>query len=298
MQISYSPGYRNDPRRHRVFPIGKNGMLYDLLRGEGLLDDRNWLEPQPISWSDLEISHDRAYLERLRQLALDPREVRRYGFEVTEPIVTRSRLTVSGTLLACRAALETGLAANLAGGSHHARPDGPAGFCLLNDVSVALRTLLGEGRLDRALVLDLDVHQGDGNALAFRDEPKVFTLSVHGAKNFPRVKIPSDLDVPLPDDTEDGAYLDAVEESTRSVIETLRPELIVYLAGVDPHVEDKLGRLRVSTEGIRAREQFVLGLSRRLAIPLVVLLAGGYGPSVEATVDLHAIVFREAAKLA
>lgn len=295
--IHFADAYRYGQSPHRVFPVGKNAAVRDLLVREALAAPEDLIEHGPASWDDIERVHDADYVERIRLGTLRDDEIRRFGFPFTDATRDRSLHAVGGTIAAAEVALARGWAANLAGGSHHARPDAPAGFCLLNDVGVAAMKLLAEGRIERALVIDLDVHQGDGTALVFRDEPRVTTLSVHGAKNFPSRKEQSDVDVPLEDGVDDRAYLDVIEEIVGPLVERTKPDLIFYNAGVDVHTGDELGRLALTRDGIHERDRHVLTICEQRGIPVAIVLGGGYAGSPETTADLHAIVFREALRI-
>jgi acetoin utilization deacetylase AcuC-like enzyme len=209
----------------------------------------------------------------------------------------RSRLATQGTLMAARAALEDGLAANLAGGTHHAFPGHGEGFCVLNDVAVAIRVLQRDGRVQRALVIDLDVHQGNGTAAIFADDADVFTFSMHGERNYPTRKMRSTLDVGLDDGIGDAQYLALLGRHLEEILAGFVPEIVFYLAGVDPVVGDRYGRLALSDEGLRQRERRVLEACRSRGLPVVITIAGGYAPTPERTAALHSIVFEEAIRL-
>ncbi|HSM60127.1 MAG TPA: histone deacetylase, partial [Longimicrobiales bacterium] len=235
-----------------------------------------------------------AYLARVVAGRLAADEVRRNGFPWSPQLVERSRRSVGGTIAAARAALEEGVAANLAGGTHHAFPDRGEGFCVFNDVAVAVRAVHASGAARRTAVLDLDVHQGNGTAAIFARDPSVFTLSVHGRNNFPFRKEASDLDVELDDACEDDAYLAAVERGVRTAL-AHGAELAFYVAGADPHEGDRLGRLAVTKEGLAERDRLVLDLCERTGTPVAVVMSGGYGRDVTDTVDIHFATVRAAA---
>lgn len=231
--------------------------------------------------------HTEDYFVRVRDGALTREEVRRIGFPWMPELVERSRRSVGGTIAAARAAIEDGAAANLAGGTHHAFSDRGEGFCVFNDVAVAARTLQAGGVIRRAAVVDLDVHQGNGTAAIFAEDPSVFTASVHGASNYPFHKEESDLDLPLPDGCGDDDFLAAVEEAVEAALET-RPDIVFYLAGADPFERDRLGRLAVSRDGLSRRDAIVFDRCRAEAVPVAVVMGGGYGESVSDTVAIHA----------
>jgi acetoin utilization deacetylase AcuC-like enzyme len=206
-------------------------------------------------------------------------------------VVRRARVSAAGTLLAARLALQHGLAGSTAGGSHHGQRETGAGFCVFNDVAIAAKALHAEGAFQHALIVDLDVHQGDGTADCLRDEPDLFTFSMHAEKNYPVRKIPSDLDIGLPDSLEDDAYLEALRAHLPRLLDAVEPDLVFFNAGVDPHREDKLGRLALSDEGLRRRDDYVIEQARSRRIPLVAVIGGGYSMDIEALARRHAIVF-------
>jgi acetoin utilization deacetylase AcuC-like enzyme len=218
---------------------------------------------------------------------LTPKETRRIGFPWSEMMIERSRRASGGTLDACRAALEEGLAANLAGGTHHAFADHGEGFCVLNDSTIAARTLRTERLVDKIVVLDTDVHQGNGTAAILREDHRVFTFSIHGAKNYPFRKERSDLDVALPDGADDGAFLEVLAKALEQALDHTRVDLAIFLAGADPFVGDRLGRLSVSKEGLAERDRLVLASCRERGIPVAVTMAGGYAREVSDIVDIH-----------
>ncbi len=267
---------------HR-FPMRKYSLVADLLRKRGLTFET----PAHATQDALERAHDPVYVQGVLTSALDARTARRVGFEMTPAIAARTRASVGGTELAARRALETGAAVNLAGGSHHADYQGGAGFCVFNDVAVAALSLLGEDRIGQIAVIDLDVHHGDGTALIFADEPRVFTASLHCEDNWPRTKPPSDLDVGLARGTEDAAYLSAADTLTAQVLDAADPDLIFYNAGVDPHAEDRLGLLSLSDDGLKARDRRVAQACAARSIPVVGVLGGGYSKDARAVAQRH-----------
>jgi acetoin utilization deacetylase AcuC-like enzyme len=266
------------PEEHK-FPISK----YPLLRARvaNLVEVR---ESPPVPWDWLAAVHDRDLLERIRTGTLTVREQRGLGLPWSELLVERGRRSVGGTLAAARRALEHGIGMNLGGGTHHAGRDFARGYCLFNDVAVAVARLRSEGAISSVLVVDCDVHQGDGTAQILGPDPDAFTLSLHGARNYPFERIPSDLDVDLPSGTGDADYLAALEAALDTAIDG--QDIAFYLAGADPWEGDRLGRLALTKAGLRARDEYVL---RRLrGIATVVVLAGGYAPDVADTVDINA----------
>jgi len=296
LPLVYHPAYSAPlPSSHR-FPMAKFRMLEERLRRGGFRDPAHWWQPLPAPRRWMERVHGRAYLEAFAQGRLEASALRRIGLPATTPLVRRTWLAVGGTVLTARLALERGIACHLAGGTHHAFPDEGSGFCIVNDVAVAARVLLEEGRVRQVLVVDLDVHQGDGTAWIFAEEPRVFTFSAHCASNFPARKQRSDLDLPLADGLEDGAYLTLIGETLPPLLERVRPDLVLYNAGVDPHREDRLGRLCLSDGGLLARDRMVLQACRSRGIPVATVLGGGYDV-LEALVERHALVFQAAAEV-
>ena len=294
LPIVHHPDYTADtPDGHR-FPMQKFARLAQILRDDGLVP-HGFVTPERIARADLIRAHTPAYVDAVLGRTLDPAAVRRIGFGLTERVVLRAQLATAGTLLAARLALQGGLACNSAGGSHHARADQGAGFCVFNDVAVAASVLLAEGLVKQILVVDLDVHHGDGTALIFRDEPRVFTLSMHCDDNWPLEKPPSDLDVALPKGTSDAGYLAVLDDCLPALLDQVRPDLVFYIAGVDPHQDDRLGKLALTDQGLMARERHVINAVRGRAIPLVTVLGGGYGHDVDAVARRHSLVFHAAA---
>ncbi|MEM7267899.1 MAG: histone deacetylase [Pseudomonadota bacterium] len=292
----FHPDYVAPLRSGHPFPMSKYGYLREVLVERGVIEPGAYLSPAPAPPQILGLAHEQGYVDRVLTQTLRDEEVRRIGLPSTEAVTRRTRLSSAGTLLAARLALENGVACNGAGGSHHARPEGGAGYCVFNDVGVAASTLLAEETIANALVIDLDVHQGDGTARMFADDPRVFTLSLHGAKNFPAIKAASDIDVALPDGLGDDDYLAALEIALERV-EDVAADIIFYNAGVDPHADDRLGRLALSDRGLRARDARVLGWAAARAVPIVGVLGGGYGDDPRKIAERHAILFEEAAKI-
>jgi acetoin utilization deacetylase AcuC-like enzyme len=279
------------------FPMAKYPLLFQRLRASGWLHDAQVLEPGEAALDDLRLVHTEGYLQQLADGTLDAAAVRKIGVPWSQALWRRSRLAAQGTLMAARAALEDGLAANLAGGTHHAFPGHGEGFCVLNDVAVAIRVLQRDGRAKRALVIDLDVHQGNGTAAIFEDDADVFTFSVHGERNYPTRKMRSTLDVGLADGTGDSDYLALLRRHLDDILPRFVPDLVFYLAGVDPARGDRYGRLALSDDGLRQRERCVLEACVSRGLPMVITIAGGYAPTPERTAELHSIVFEEAVRL-
>lgn len=294
--LVYHPAYSAPlPSSHR-FPMAKFRLLQELLLRQGLARPDQLHQPLPIPRRMLELVHPRAYHQAFSHDQLSHADQRRIGLPATRPLVRRSWLAVGGTLLTARLALRHGLACHLAGGTHHAFPSHGSGFCIFNDVAVAARQLLAEGAVRRLMVVDLDVHQGDGTAAIFAGEPRLFSLSVHAASNFPLRKQRSDFDLALPDGIEDEAYLAALGALLPDLLTQVRPDLVLYNAGVDPHREDRLGRLCLSDEGLLQRDRLVLELCLRQGVPVATVIGGGYD-ALPALVARHSLVFRAAAEL-
>lgn len=277
--------------------MAKFKLLHQLLLDQGLIERKQIHVPLSIARRDLEEIHPRRYHETFSRDQLTRPEQRRIGLPATSALVQRTWLAVGGTLLTARLALRYGLANHLAGGTHHAHPDFGSGFCIFNDCAVAARVLLQRREVEKVLIVDLDVHQGDGSAACFQEDERVTTFSVHAASNFPLRKVNSDIDIPLPDGTEDGDYLAAIGDQLPNVLDELSPQLVLFNAGVDPHRDDRLGRLHLSDDGLLMRDRLVLDACLRRKIPVATVIGGGYD-SLEPLVRRHAIVFRAAAEQA
>jgi acetoin utilization deacetylase AcuC-like enzyme len=282
------------PGGHR-FPMQKYRLLRERVVAEGIIPAENLIVPEAATDEQLTLVHNADYVHKVETGQLSEKEIRRMGFPWSPELVERSRRSVGGTIGACRAALDDGIAANLAGGTHHAFPDFGAGFCVFNDVAVAARVMLAEGRVQRVVVIDCDVHQGDGTAAIFADDARVFTFSIHGARNFPFHKQQSDLDSELEDNTGDADYLVALETGVSYAVELAEADLAIYLAGADPYSGDKLGRLSVSKAGLRDRDWFVIGICHERKLPVAVVMGGGYARATQDTVEIHAETIRTAA---
>jgi acetoin utilization deacetylase AcuC-like enzyme len=275
--------------------MSKYLLLKDRLLAEGILAADDILQPEPLDDETLELVHTREYLAKLASSGLSAAEQRRLGLPWSEALWQRSRLASAGTLMAARAALDRGLAGNLAGGTHHAFADHAEGFCVLNDVAIAVRKLQAERLIERAAIIDLDVHQGNGTAAIFEGDDAVFTFSMHGERNYPLAKMRSSLDVPLKDGMGDAEYLDTLRQHLPTVLDKANAEMVFYLAGVDVAAGDRYGKLALTGEGIRQRDRWVIETVRSRGLPLGIVLAGGYAATRARTAELHAHVFREAA---
>ncbi|MEO7402071.1 MAG: histone deacetylase, partial [Burkholderiales bacterium] len=245
--------------------------------------------------AQLALAHDIDYVQRVEAGSLSRAEQQAIGFPWSPQMVERSRRSTGATIAACRSALVAGTAANLAGGTHHAFRDRGEGFCVFNDSAVAARVLQAEGASERVLIVDCDVHQGNGTAAIFRDDTSVFTFSIHGANNYPFAKETSDLDVELADEADDVAYLTAMRTGLATAVARAKPDLVIYLAGADPYHDDRLGRLALTKQGLLARDQHVFGLCADAGLPVAVAMAGGYARDIEDTVDIHFATIETAA---
>jgi acetoin utilization deacetylase AcuC-like enzyme len=294
MKCSYHPSYQVALPPGHPFPMSKYSLLKDRLLAEGILAEGDILQPEPLDNETLELVHTHEYLAKLASSGLSAAEQRRLGLPWSEALWQRSRLASAGTVLAARTALDRGLAGNLAGGTHHAFADHGEGFCVLNDVAIAIRKLQAECSIERAAVIDLDVHQGNGTAAIFEADAEVFTFSMHGERNYPLAKMRSNLDVPLTDGVGDAEYLEALRRHLPTVLDTANADIVFYLAGVDVAAGDRYGKLALTDEGIRQRDRWVIEAVRNRRLPLSIVLAGGYAATRARTVELHAHTFREA----
>ena len=294
--VVWSPAYEVDIGPH-VFPTVKYRLVRDRLLSTGVVTEADFVEAEPVTDAALERVHTPEYLAKIREDDFGSMERILLEVPFSEELAQSSRVCCGGTLLAARMALESGVGIHLGGGFHHAFPGHGEGFCLLNDVAVAAVQLLDEGAVARVLVVDLDVHQGNGTAVIFADEPRVFTVSFHQEQNYPSVKPASDLDVGLPDRASDTAYLSLLREHLPAVLERFHPDLAFYLAGADPYREDQLGGLCVSMEGLRERDAYVMETLHDAGVPVAVTLAGGYAIRETDTVRIHAATVEEALRL-
>jgi acetoin utilization deacetylase AcuC-like enzyme len=274
------------PPNHR-FPIQKYALLRQRVVEAGMFSPEQLCVPLAATDEEITRVHDVEYLRRLKDGELTAKEIRRMGFPWSPELLERSRRSVGGTIEACRAALADGRAVNLAGGTHHAFPDHGEGYCVFNDIAVAARAMQVERRAERVAILDCDVHQGNGTAAIFADDPSVFTFSIHGARNFPFRKQKSDLDIELDDGADDRVYLEALEKGVRRALEMSRANLAIYLAGADPYLGDHLGRLALTKEGLAERDRRIFDKCRAAGIPVAVTMSGGYARQVQDTVDIH-----------
>lgn len=292
LKIAWSPEYVLPlPPSHR-FPMSKYELLPQQLLHEGTIAEGNLFSPPAPDDSVILTTHDYAYWEKLRTLSLTPPEVRRTGFPLSPELVKREVIIMSGTITCTHHALQYGIAMNIAGGTHHAFTNKGEGFCLLNDQAVASNYLLVNNLSKRILIVDLDVHQGNGTAEIFRNEERVFTFSMHGANNYPMLKEKSDLDIGLPDFTADREYLDTLDVTLKRLLDEVQPDFVFYQAGVDILDTDKLGRLKVTREGCKRRDELVLRTCQLNSIPVVVCMGGGYSHNFRDIIEAHANTFR------
>jgi acetoin utilization deacetylase AcuC-like enzyme len=275
------------PPGHR-FPMAKYARLRERLGDSGEFRPDDFRVPEGAGDGEILRAHCPAYLARVRGGTLSADEVRRIGFPWSGAMVERSRRSAGATVAAARDALVQGWSANLAGGTHHAFRDRGEGFCVFNDAAIAARAMQAEAGIARVAVIDCDVHQGNGTAAILRGDDSVFTFSIHGARNFPFDKEASDLDIELPDGTGDEEYLRSLARGLGETLERSRPQLAIYLAGADPHEGDRLGRLRLTREGLARRDEMVLGRLAALGVPVAIAMAGGYGRDLDDTVAIHA----------
>ncbi len=294
-------GYHSDywiplPERH-PFPMGKYPALHAILLAEGLISPGDVVAPTEVARDELLLVHTPAYVEQVFVGALEPETAKRLGFPWSPTLLRRARLAVQGTIEAARRALEDSISANLAGGTHHSFADRGEGYCTFHDVAVAIRVLQRERLVERALVVDLDVHQGNGTASIFEHDTSVFTFSMHGARNFPLRKEHSDLDVALVDGMGDEEYVAQLVEHLPTCFDRARPEIVMYVAGVDVAAGDKFGRLALTKSGIGARDRVVLEACRARGVPICIVPAGGYAKTAEITADFHAQAHRAARSL-
>ncbi len=290
-RIFYSPYYYADIGEGHVFPIKKFELVRDKLFAEETLSLSEIIEPQPATIEDVLLVHTEDYISRLCGRALTAREIRKLGLPWSQSLVRRSFLATSGTINAAKYALETGVSSNLAGGTHHAFPDRGEGFCVLNDVAVAVRVLQRKNLAKKFLIVDCDVHQGNGTAFIFKNDPSVFTFSMHGAKNYPLFKEISNLDIELPDKTSDKEYLETLNEALPRVF-LHNPDIVFYLGGADPFERDKLGRLGLTIKGLRERDKTVLEFAKQRETPIVTVMSGGYALDINDTVEIHCNTIR------
>lgn len=294
LPIVHHPAYCADlPANHR-FPMDKFRAVADLVQREGLLEGKAFYRPRPAPFEWVALAHDPLYVDQVFTAQVADKVAREIGFPMREDIALRARCATGGSVLTGYLALEHGIACNTAGGSHHARRAHGAGFCVFNDVAVAIKVLQADGAIRKALVIDLDVHQGDGTADIFQGDPDVFTFSMHSQKNYPVRKVPSHLDIGLADATGDADYLATLADVLPQLIARDTWDLAFFNAGVDPYIEDRLGRLALSRDGLRQRDLYVIRTLRDAGIPVAGVLGGGYSDDIDELADRHVILHRSA----
>lgn len=298
MKVAYSPiySYQKLPAGHR-FPMEKYDLLPQQLMHEGTLDSSDFFHPKPLTEEQILRTHSLEYWEKLKTGNLSRAEIRALGFPFHETLVTRGRHISGGTLECAYHAMEDGVSLNIAGGTHHAFADRGEGFCMFNDFAIASNELLHTGAVSQIMIIDLDVHQGNGTAKLFENEPRVFTMSVHGAHNYPLKKEKSDLDIGVADGIDDTNYLKLIENIIPDLLDTIQPTIVFYLSGVDVLSTDKLGRLNLSLVGCKKRDELVMKACQKRHIPIAISMGGGYSVQIRDIVEAHANTFRVAKHL-
>lgn len=269
------------------FPIKKYALLRKRIADSSLFRPQDFCIPHAATAAEITRAHDPDYVRRVQNGELSAREVRRIGFPWSPELVERAKRSAGATVEACFSALDEGIAIHLGGGTHHAFSDQGQGYCVFNDSAIAARSLQADTHIRRVLILDCDVHQGNGTAAILQNDPTIFTFSIHGQNNFPFHKEKSDLDIALEDDAGDSVYLDALQKGLAESLKRAGAEFVIYLAGADPFSGDRIGRLAVSKEGLAARDRMVLARCRKAGLPVAITMAGGYAPDIEDTVDVH-----------
>jgi acetoin utilization deacetylase AcuC-like enzyme len=297
VKIAFDPMYAHPlPEGHR-FPMIKYDLIPGQLLHEGSITAANLFSPAPCAEEIVLLTHTKDYLDDLINLRLTPQHIRRIGFPLSERLVERELRITQGTIDCCHYALENGVALNIAGGTHHAFADRGEGFCLLNDMAVAANYLLQQKLASKIAIIDLDVHQGNGTAKIFEHEPRVFTFSMHGGHNYPFIKEKSDLDIPLDDGTGDEVYLNLLETNLAYISQTVKPDFIFYLSGVDVLATDKFGKLKLTVNGCLTRDKMVFECCIKNSVPCVTAMGGGYSTDIRHIVETHCNTYRTALKL-
>lgn len=292
LKIAYHPIYKHPlPEGHR-FPMMKYELLPQQLIHEGTCTEANFFEPEIPNDKHIVAVHDPEYFYNLLNIMISPKMARKIGFPLSEDLVERERIIADGTIKGCQYALEYGISMNIAGGTHHAYSDHGEAFCMLNDQAIGAKYLINKGLAKKVLIVDLDVHQGNGTAEIFKNDDSVFTFSMHGAGNYPFKKEQSDLDIPLPKGTDDAIYLSILEDNLPKLIENLQPDFIFYLCGVDVLESDKLGTLSLTLKGCKKRDKFVLNTCKEHSIPVQCSMGGGYSADIKVIVEAHSNTFR------
>lgn len=297
LKVAFSPIFLYQvPEKHR-FPMQKYRLIPERLVQEGTLSEDNFFAPSKVSEQEILTTHTAEYWDKLKTQTLSRKEARAIGFEMTPELVERGRYIAHATYECALYAKQYGVSLNVAGGTHHSFADHGEGFCVFNDVCIASNLLLSRGEANRILIVDLDVHQGNGNASIMANEPRVFVFSMHGEKNYPFRKPPSDLDIDLPNETDDETYLNILKHTLPRLIAEHNPDLIFYQSAVDVLATDKLGKLSLTLEGCKQRDEFVLSQAKAHNIPIAIVMGGGYSEAVEQVVEAHCNTFRLAKQL-
>lgn len=297
LKIAFHPQYEHPLKQGHRFPMEKYDLLPIQLLHEGTCVSENFFEPSKVNTKDLYRVHTQNYVDRLLRLEISRKEERATGFPLSQTLVDRELIITQGTIDACHFAMQYGIAMNIAGGTHHAFSDRGEAFCLLNDQAVAASYLLAKGLVKKVLIIDLDVHQGNGTAEIFRNTKEVFSFSMHGASNYPFRKEQSDLDIPLKNGVNDQQYLSILKEVLPKLIEVEQPDFLFYQCGVDILDTDKLGKLSCTIEGCKERDQFVFEIAKKYQLPLVCSMGGGYSPEIKTIIEAHANTYRLAQDL-
>ena len=297
MRVSYAPGYYAPIPDEHIFPMKKFKGLYRYLMEQDIIAPADVVAPSMVDMANLQMVHTRDYANGIMDGNLNKKKLRRLGLPWSKRLAVRSRLAVQGTINAAIMALQDGVAGNLAGGTHHAMADFGEGFCVFNDVAVAIEVLQQSMWAKNILVIDCDVHQGNGTAAIFKDNPHVYTFSLHGEKNYPFKKPPSTLDIGLPDNTKDDQYLKTLGDALDTIFDDFDPDLVFYLGGIDPLEADHFGRLSLTNNGLQQRDRIVIQKVIGEDVPLVLLLSGGYAPTLKETVLAHALMYKMAKEM-
>jgi len=297
LKIAYDPIYKYElPEGHR-FPMEKYELLPEQLLYEGTIVEGNFFNPGPAAESDILLTHSAVFWNKLQEQSLSKKEIRNIGFPMTPKLVERGTYIANGTLRGAQFAKEYGIAMNIAGGTHHSFRDRGEGFCVFNDIAIAANSLLHKNEAQKILVIDLDVHQGNGTANIFEQEDRVFTFSMHGEKNYPVRKERSNLDIGMPDHCDDDYYLKTLGRTLEPLLDEVQPDFIFYLSGVDVLETDKLGRLSLTLQGCKTRDQMVMNACKRHQVPVMVSMGGGYSHQIRHIVEAHANTFRLAQEI-
>jgi len=297
LRVSYAPGYYAPIPDEHIFPMKKFKGLYRYLLEQDIIASADVITPSMVDMANLQMVHTRDYASGIMDGNLNKKKLRRLGLPWSKRLAVRSRLAVQGTINAAIMALQDGVAGNLAGGTHHAMADFGEGFCVFNDVAVAIEVLQQSMWAKNILVIDCDVHQGNGTAAIFKDNPHVYTFSLHGEKNYPFKKPPSTLDIGLPDNTKDDQYLKTLGDALDTIFDDFDPDLVFYLGGIDPLEADHFGRLSLTNNGLQQRDRIVIQKVIGEDVPLVLLLSGGYAPTLKETVLAHALMYKMAKEM-